>query len=287
MSAFSENSFDSSTYHSFRPTYPESLYEYLDDYHKRKISSKDLVIDVACGPGEATCVLSKYFKHTIGIDLSATMLATAKQAYPSISFVQSPGETFLDAVEPLGVTAGSVDMVTVAEGIHWFDLDKFYTEAWRSLKPDATLAFWGYCDAAVVGNQKATDTLMECSYGSSALGPFWETPGRNLLRARIPEDPPKDKFYDIQRYENVVVGKPPASGNSSVFVLKRKLNVASLRSYLKSWSSYHTYLKQKKAGEKDLVDECFEKLMEENGWTEETQVELEWDSFLVLARKKA
>jgi len=37
-----------------------------------------------------------------------------------------------------------VDLVTVASAIHWFDLEKFYAEVRRVVKPGATVAVWTY-----------------------------------------------------------------------------------------------------------------------------------------------
>ena len=38
----------------------------------------------------------------------------------------------------------SVDLITVAQALHWFDCDAFYAEAKRVLKPDGVLAVWSY-----------------------------------------------------------------------------------------------------------------------------------------------
>jgi len=37
-----------------------------------------------------------------------------------------------------------VDLVTVASAIHWFDLEKFYAEVRRVVKPGGTVAVWTY-----------------------------------------------------------------------------------------------------------------------------------------------
>ena len=41
-------------------------------------------------------------------------------------------------------SASSVDLVTVAVAIHWFNFDEFYREVKRVLKPDGILAAWTY-----------------------------------------------------------------------------------------------------------------------------------------------
>jgi ubiquinone/menaquinone biosynthesis C-methylase UbiE len=38
----------------------------------------------------------------------------------------------------------SVDLVTVAVAIHWFNFDEFYREVKRVLKPNGILAAWTY-----------------------------------------------------------------------------------------------------------------------------------------------
>lgn len=38
----------------------------------------------------------------------------------------------------------SVDMVTVAQALHWMDIEKFYAHVRRVLKPRGTLAVYGY-----------------------------------------------------------------------------------------------------------------------------------------------
>lgn len=44
----------------------------------------------------------------------------------------------------------SVDLVTLAEAVHWFELPKFYSIATRLLrKPGGVIAIWGYNDMEV------------------------------------------------------------------------------------------------------------------------------------------
>ncbi len=43
--------------------------------------------------------------------------------------------------------AGTVDLITVAQGAHWLDRPKFYDEARRVLKENGVLCFYGYGNA--------------------------------------------------------------------------------------------------------------------------------------------
>ena len=46
--------------------------------------------------------------------------------------------------EDSGIDSGTVDLIMVAQALHWFDLDRFYAEARRVLKPDGVLAASAY-----------------------------------------------------------------------------------------------------------------------------------------------
>lgn len=284
MSAFAAASFSSARYHSARPTYPASLYKTIHEYHKAHSDSNELAVDIACGTGEATFPELQYFDKVIGMDTSAVMVESARKAYPNIDFVVSSAETFVDSAK---LSKESVDLVTVAEGIHWFDLPVFMAEAHRALKPNGTLAFWGYCDAVVTGYPNETKAILELCYGKDKLGPYWQQPGRNLLRDRIPYELPADLFKDVERYENVVCteSKPAAKGNSDTFAMTKMTTVKALQEYVKTWSAWHNW-EVAHPGAEDIVKQCFDNLKAGNKWKDDTQVELKWDSFLVMATKK-
>lgn len=285
MSAFSDTTFSSETYSSARPTYPQHLYDYLFEYHDCHSASREVAVDIACGPGEATYPLVNHFNKVIGTDISQVMVEKAREKYPAITFEVSQAETFS---QQLNIKAHSADMITVAEGIHWFDLSKFFAEAHNALKPNGTLAYWGYCDVSILGYPEATKTLNDLCYGEKYLGPYWQQPGRNILRNRIPTDPPIDLFTDIERHDRDESGyKPLAPGtkNSDRLVLHKEMPVSLVFQYVCSWSSYHIWRKENPDAS-DIVFEVFEMLKRENGWTDSTILKLQWDTFFVLATAK-
>ncbi|MCZ7399677.1 MAG: class I SAM-dependent methyltransferase [Candidatus Methanoperedens sp.] len=58
-----------------------------------KVGYTDSVIDVACGPGHITNLLSKVTSgRVIGIDISEGMIKQAKALYPGIEFRQVAAE---------------------------------------------------------------------------------------------------------------------------------------------------------------------------------------------------
>jgi SAM-dependent methyltransferase len=284
MSAFADKTFSSETYSSARPSYPQKLFDYLFEYHDRHSAFHELAVDIACGTGEATNPLASYFDKVIGTDNSQVMVEKASEKYPALTFEVSKAETFF---HELGLDLHSVDLITVAEGIHWFDLPKFFAEAHRALKPNGTLAYWGYCDPIIAGHPDATTTLIELCYGDKYLGPYWQQPGRSILRNRIPTQPPAELFTALERHDRNESGHiPPAGGkNSDQFVLHKEVSVSMLLEYIYSWSSYHSWRKEN-PDDPDIAQEVFTKLKETNGWTDSTLLTLHWDTFLVLMTAK-
>jgi ubiquinone/menaquinone biosynthesis C-methylase UbiE len=67
-----------------------------------------------------------------------------------------------------------VDLVTVASAIHWFDLNKFYTEVRRVEKPGGVIAAWTYYTTVF---ESAIDALIQRLVHKSALlasrAPWW------------------------------------------------------------------------------------------------------------------
>jgi ubiquinone/menaquinone biosynthesis C-methylase UbiE len=47
------------------------------------------------------------------------------------------------AAEKSGINSDRIDIITVAQALHWFALDLFYAEAKRVLKPQGVLAVLG------------------------------------------------------------------------------------------------------------------------------------------------
>lgn len=119
-------------YAAGRITYPEELYQFLADL----CHDHDLAWDCATGSGQAAMDLARTYARVIATDISQELLALA-QPDPRISYRTAPAEAS-------GVESTSVDLVTVAQALHWFDLPRFWPEVNRVLKPHGVLAFWGY-----------------------------------------------------------------------------------------------------------------------------------------------
>ena len=128
-------------YARFRPRYPTELCADL----AAAAPAHGLAWDCATGNGQAAVALAAHFARVVATDASAAQLARATP-HPRITYRLGPERES-------GLDDGSVDLVTVAQAFHWLDLDAFYAEVRRVLRPRGALAVWCYdlarVDAAV------------------------------------------------------------------------------------------------------------------------------------------
>jgi ubiquinone/menaquinone biosynthesis C-methylase UbiE len=149
---------EAADYAHLRPTYPDDLFEFLATV----VLSRDVAWDCATGNGQAARHLSKYFERVVATDESAEMIA---QATPDPKITYSVAKA-----EHSGIEDHSVDLVTVAAAIHWFDLDKFYAEVRRVVKPGGAIAAWTYYTPIF---DDTIDAIIR-HLAHDVLGPFWD-----------------------------------------------------------------------------------------------------------------
>src|SRR5271165_468971 len=102
-------------YQQFRPRYPDALFAYLASL----CPTHDLAWDCATGNGQAAVALAPYFESVIATDLSAEQIAQAQGDAKVRYLVASADKAPIDD--------HTVDLVTVAQALHWFDLASFYS----------------------------------------------------------------------------------------------------------------------------------------------------------------
>jgi len=132
-------------YVNVRPRYPPRLFSLLSSLTPRH----QLAWDVGTGNGQAALQISKYYERVIATDISEQQLQHA-ETRPNISYALTPPVLTDDALHSIVGPEGSVDLVTVAMAVHWFDLNTFYTQVKRVLrKPGGVFAVWAYTKPSV------------------------------------------------------------------------------------------------------------------------------------------
>lgn len=152
---FSEKS---SEYAAFRPTYPDELFRYLAGL----TNEHELVWDCGTGSGQAAKSLVTYYDRVMATDASQAQISQALP-HARIDYVVA-------TAEQAGIKNNSVDLVTVSQALHWFDLNRFYPEVRRVLKPDGVFVAWTYF--LFTSKNKQVDEIVWRIYHKIAH-PYW------------------------------------------------------------------------------------------------------------------
>lgn len=192
-----------------RPGYPAELFAWLAN----QCAEHDLAWDCGAGSGQASIALADHFQRVVASDASAAQIAQATP-HPRIDYrVASAEHSSLDAA--------SVDLLTVAQALHWFDLAAFHAEAQRVLKPDGLIAVWSYGVQHVEG--EAVDALLQDFY-HRVVGPYW----------------PAERRHVENGYRELPFPFRPVA--APAFAMYADWTLAQLLGYLRSWSATARYL---------------------------------------------
>lgn len=191
-------------YASYRPTYPFALFEWM----AAQAPARDLGWDCATGSGQAALDLARCFTRVVATDASAAQIAQAAP-HERIEYRVAPAEDS-------GLDAHSVDLVVVAQALHWFDVDRFNREARRVLKPNGIIAVWCYGLTTIDGND--IDNVIQDFY-SEIVGPYWPPERRHI------ETGNRDLPFPFD-----AIAAP-------AFAMQVKWNLAQLMGYLRTWSA--------------------------------------------------
>lgn len=119
-------------YASYRPHYPEALFNWL----AANSPQTGRALDIACGNAQAGMALGRHFRQVLASDASLQQLQAAKQQ-PALHLYVAQA-----AQQPLATA--SLDLIVVAQALHWFATADFFAEATRLLKPQGLFCAWCY-----------------------------------------------------------------------------------------------------------------------------------------------
>lgn len=118
------------SYRSFRPHYPAELLAALASLCE--LPREATVADIAAGTGIFTEQLLRAGHSVIAVEPNGPMRATCqglKAAFPRLAVQDG-------TAEHTGLPDHSVDLITVAQALHWFDYSAARAEFVRVLRPD-------------------------------------------------------------------------------------------------------------------------------------------------------
>ena len=118
-------------YAKARPGYPDAAIDYIVS-----LMSPDAVFaDVGAGTGKITELLAQKGYHIFAIEPNTDMqeqLSITMSSYPN-------AKTVVGSAEATNLPDNSVDVITCAQALHWFDPNAFWDECRRIGKPDSII----------------------------------------------------------------------------------------------------------------------------------------------------
>ena len=189
-------------YAAHRPTYPLALFHYL------AVTSRQtqMAWDCATGNGQAATGLALRFARVVATDASREMIAHAPP---------HPRVTYREARYDSGIASGTCDLVTVAQALHWLDLDPLLAEVRRVLVPRGVFAAWCYSLCRVA---PAIDEVMDVFYRVT-LGPYWPAQRRHV----------DDGYRSLALPLDELVAPP--------IVMSHEWSLVDLTRYVRTWSA--------------------------------------------------
>jgi ubiquinone/menaquinone biosynthesis C-methylase UbiE len=192
------------------------------------VPSNELAWDCATGSGQAAVELAEVFEGVIATDASEKQIANAER-HPRVEYRVAPAEKS-------GLESGSVDLITVARALHWFELETFYSEVRRVLRPRGVIAATAYKLATI---SPEIDALVN-RYYSEIVGRYW--PAERVLVEKFEELPFPFAEIETPRFEMVA-----------------EWRVEQLLGYLRTWSATQRFMA---AEERDPLEEIEGELRE-------------------------
>ena len=235
----------STTYATFRPRYPRALFEFVSSVAQ----NHGRAWDCGAGSGQATADLAEHFGEVVATDISAKQIANA-EPHPRVRWIVSPAES-------TPIAHASIDLIAIAQALHWFNHDRFYVEARRVAAPGAAIAAWTYGSPQMDGAVgRALDRLM-----FETLGTYW----------------PPERNHILSEYRTIPFPFPRIA--APALALEESWSLERIAGYARSWSATVQY----RATHDDDPVETFEREARET-WTDGESRAITWPLTILAGR---
>lgn len=218
-------SFSPEQYARYRPDYPAAIFDFIYPL----LNDKSVAWDCGTGNGQLAKELSKDFGRVEATDISSKQLDHAF-ATENINYTAQPAEktNFAD---------NSFDLITVAQAVHWFDVDKFNEEVKRVGKPNSIIAMIGY----ELNNITPEIDAVIRNFYKNIIGEYWDAERKHLEN----------------RYQHIAFPfrelETPTIQNIKLWKFEHLLG------YLNTWSAVQHYKDKNNANPIDLIQEDLQK----------------------------
>lgn len=169
---------DWSEYLSFRPIYPQSLFNHIFKYHSQKSQvAYNTAHDVGAGCGIVSSTLASRFQKVIVSDPNDGYTTLARKLLVKDSGIPETRLTFLqEGAEKSSVASRTVDLIAACEMMQWTDTAVAVREFGRELAIGGTLALTYYTRPRIAGHagaQKIWKAIWD-EYSKRAQGELYD-----------------------------------------------------------------------------------------------------------------
>lgn len=234
-------------YQKFRPDYPSELFQYLAmlcDEHNN-------AWDVATGTGQSAYKLAQHFDRVFASDISAKQIEHAKQ--------KSNINYFVGSAEDAKLPDNSLDIITVSQALHWLDIDQFFQQVERVLRPGGILAVWSYQLFEVNSH---LDSIIHKLYNETLDG-HWSQ--RRLML--------DNNFADVEF--------PYPKIEAQAFKMEQTWSFDHVKGYLNTWAGVQNYIQKEQASPLEGIEEQLR-----FAWCDTNHLKkVAWPLHLIVCRK--
>ncbi len=214
-----------------RPDYPDALFQRL----AAMSPDTSRAWDCATGNGQAAHSLAKYFDAVFATDVSFEQIRQAERV--------GRVHRHVAAAEASAIADRVIDLVVVAQALHWFDIHGFVEEVRRVLKNEGVFAAWCYPGMHICPD---VDERI-ASFYRYTVGPYWPAERRHIESGY--------RTLDLPLVEEALPS----------FYIDKQWDLKQVADYVRSWSATRRYMREHG---NDPVDVLTERLREV--WGHET-----------------